>query len=285
MKKNNWIYVGLGVVVVIVCVVLAIVLNNSRNMGIVDGDNHQGTVQKIDSEERIMRKYNEPTSEDIDKTINISRSESGEFDVTLKTESGHINVQVFAERGKHVYMLTENEDVTNEKVAIEQGEGNYIIRISAEDFKGQFDISWKVANNEAIEKYTSDAGYETEYNKNIFDVEKIQNGERFTLKELEEASADSKEYIDVLIIPKERAQAVKSEKIKEDDRVGDCYIGVNLMSGKYVSRENENNSDTTERSFIIDLEDGRLLLVEEHFELHSENETELNKILDKIVIK
>ena len=57
------------------------------------------------------------------------------------------------------------------------------------------------------------------------------------------------------------------------------------MSGKYVSRENENNSDTTERSFIIDLEDGRLLLVEEHFELHSENETELNKILDKIVIK
>lgn len=283
MKKNNWIYVGLGVVVVIVCAVVAVVLINSKKVDIKDNNKQHEVVQKIDSEERIMRKYNEATSEEINKTISISRSESGEFDVTLKTESGKVDIQLFAERGSHVFMVTENEDITNQKFNIEQGQGDYILRISAQDFKGEFDISWKTANNEAIEKYTSDAGYETEYNKNIFDVEKIQNGDRFTLKQLDEYNSENKEYIDVLIIPKEKAQAVKDEKIKEDDRIGDCYIGENLLAGKYVQKENDYN--LSQRSFLIDLEDGRLLLVEEHFEINSENENDLNKVLDKIIIK
>lgn len=283
MKKNNWIYVGLGVGVVIVCAVVAVVLINSKKVDIKDNNKQHEVVQKIDSEERIMRKYNEATSEEINKTISISRSESGEFDVTLKTESGKVDIQLFAERGSHVFMVTENEDITNQKFNIEQGQGDYILRISAQDFKGEFDISWKTANNEAIEKYTSDAGYETEYNKNIFDVEKIQNGDRFTLKQLDEYNSENKEYIDVLIIPKEKAQAVKDEKIKEDDRIGDCYIGENLLAGKYVQKENDYN--LSQRSFLIDLEDGRLLLVEEHFEINSENENDLNKVLDKIIIK
>ena len=58
------------------------------------------------------------------------------------------------------------------------------------------------------------------------------------------------------------------------------------MQGKYTIKDMQTSPYATTRTFCVTLEDGRLLLVEEMYQQHDEAiETELNKVLDKIVIK
>lgn len=284
MKKDSVIYICSAIAVAITAIgvwyFFSKVNHNNIDGGLFE---NKEMVEKIDTDNRIARKYKQATTEEIDKTIEIGRSESGEFTVSLNTVSGDISIDVFAERGENVLMLHNGMDVENEKYSIDAGQGNYMIRIYAEDFTGEFDLSWTTSSNEKIETYTSDAGYETVYNSTIFNVGKIDNGEQFTIKDDNE---EQKSYVKISVIPKAKAASVMDEKLKEADQVGDCYIGQNLMQGKYTIKDMQTSPYATTRTFCVTLEDGRLLLVEEMYQQHDEAiETELNKVLDKIVIK
>lgn len=284
MKKEKIIYICAAIAVVITAIGVWYFFSSVRHNN--NGENIGGNaemVEKIDTENRIARNYKQATTEEIDKTIKISRSESGEFAVSLSTVSGDIDIDVFEERGENILRVHSGMDVENEKYPVEIGRGNYIIRIYAEEFTGKFDLSWNTSNNEKLETYSSNAGYETVYNSNIFNVGKTDNGDQFTIKNDDE---EQKSYIKISIISKEKATSVMDEKLKDADQVGDCYIGTDLLQGKFTIKDMQDSTYATTRTFCVMLEDGRLLLVEEMYQQHDESiETELNKVLDKIVIK
>lgn len=280
MKKENVAYVCIAVGAVLVCVIIGVLcFNGNIKFNINKPGHEEATI--IDEENRIGRTYKVEATEDIDRTIEISRSESAEFNVFLITESGDIDIDLFAERGGSVFRLSSYEDVENQKFQIEAGEGRYMLRIRAENFKGQFGISWTKADNSVEEEYTSGNGYAVIYNTKIFDIEKITDGEKFTLSKSE--YNDDEAYLTISVIAKEKAEATQKSIFGNETRIGDCYIGTDLMQGKFIEKSDSNGN--TEMIFCIPLEDGRLLVVKELYKSILEDYKELNKVLDKITIK
>ena len=286
MKKGKLLYICLGVIALFICIEVACIIGlNSNNKDLDDGKgeifDNVNTEKNIDSDTELARVYNTETSDSIYKEITIGRSQSAKINVKFKPVSGDIFIDLFGDGGDNVFTLTNYDEAIEQTYTIDSGVGKYRLNVHAENFTGSFDISWTVEDSENTVIYTSDAGYVTKYNNKIFTVEKKTNGDIFTLPS---TTYGKPATLEITVLSNGDVDSVLKQKISDEDRIGDCLIGYDARyAGKFAEKDLQDNDDyRTYRVFCVELGDGKIMTVEQKWERHTEDEAELNKILESI---
>lgn len=285
MKKEKVLYICLGVAALVICIGAACTIglkSKDKNVNNEKGEiiNNVNNEKNIDSDTELARVYNTETSDSIYKEISIGRSQSAKINVKFKPVSGDIFIDLFEEGGDNVFTLTNRDEATEQTYTIDSGVGKYRLNIQAENFIGSFDISWTVENSENMVIYTSDAGYATKYNDKIYTVEKKTNGDIFTLQS---TAYRKPATVEITVLSDGDIDSVLKQKISDEDRTGDCLIGYDAKyAGKFAEKDLQDGDYRTYRIFCVELDDGKIMTVEQKWERHTEDEKELNKILDSI---
>lgn len=249
--------------------------------------------ESIETENRLARKTTEKLSEYKEKTFTITDNESGEISVFIGKDDGKIEIEIQDGSGRIITMLNENmlDENRNEIINIEEGNGTYTIKVTTEDFVGDYDINWTTKNLEEITTFESNEGYELQYDaRKITSKGNVEGYDYFvgTSKETE----DENVYFKSKIISADNAENTKTElKNIEGARIGDCILAKGTLKGFYVQKENEVNGEKLKNmTFCVDLADGKIMVIETscYDDNYSDNSSDMNRIdymLDTIVIK
>ncbi len=209
-----------------------------------------------------------------EKTFEITPSESGEITVNLKKTSGSVEVEITDGQGFIVdlydgeYIDPEGETRTT---YVESGNGTYTVKVTTEDFIGNYDIKWVTANTAEMETFESEQGYSIEYDKTKFET-KQSDGYDYFISTAEDryASEDEEQFMAISVVSAENAEQVKASILTEDARIGDAVMAKSTLYGKYVE-ERSDDSNMIKRTFVMDLEGGKLLLIEQNYLEHFES--------------
>ena len=138
-----------------------------------------------------------------------------------------------------------------------------------------------IKSEENTELYISTNGYELKYNPNNFLVTYENNNEKFVHK-VEDV------YMNVRIIPAADAEATKKTIQESTGAQGECSFANGTLNGFYTDIE-LNDENKIKRSFILDLPDKSIIIIEtkmyESTEKNKKVNEEINKMIDTIKIK
>lgn len=209
-----------------------------------------------------------------EKTFEITPSESGEIIVDLKKTSGSVEVEITDGQGYIVELYDGefiDEDGEVRTTYVEEGNGTYTVKVTTDEFVGNYDIRWVTANTAEIETFESTQGYTINYDKTKFETRQSEGYDYFISTATDNhVSEDEEQFMAISIVPAENAEQVKSSILTEDARIGDAVMANSTLYGKFVETRSD-DSNMVKRTFVMDLEGGKVLLIEQNYLEHFES--------------
>ena len=259
----------------------------------------EGNTALIEGEKRIAHILKNATSEYQKKEFTISPFESGDIFINVNRTSGNIQIVITDEEREDITRELkfdlQNREIEEQVIHVAEGKGTYTLEITTTDFVGSYDISWIVENAEVYETYESAQGYALEYNPNKFITKTSEGSDYFLFSKVEmdqqEREEDENVYLAVSVIDSENVQAVRDSIFTPDVRIGYCILADGKLRGQFVQEESNSSADRiTKRTFMVDLEDGKAMVLETSFYSKHQlemgvDEKRIDSMLDSIVIK
>jgi hypothetical protein len=80
------------------------------------------------------------------KTLKLKSGDVLNFNVNTKTNGGNLSIGILYENGTELYYADTSKSPVSENITISK-DGNYKIKVTAQNHSGDYDINWKIANS------------------------------------------------------------------------------------------------------------------------------------------
>ena len=252
-KRKNILIIAVLALILLVGTIIFISVRNSSN------ENYNGeTIIKNnyykETENSISFDSKKSITETREKIINITPFQKAVITIDKNELSGNLNVEVYEEESSKKINKQKDLLTNNEFVKIEEGLGNYIIKINAEDIIGKYNISIDIQENDITELYTSTKGYELEYDSSKFQIINENGKEKFKF-----VNDENDIYFMVDVIEGERIEAIKNEIENNSGDMGNCLISESNLSGVYTE---EDNVTLKNRKMFFEISEQKIIIIE-----------------------
>ena len=79
------------------------------------------------------------------KSLNLKSGDVLQLDINVSTTSGILSIYVLTEDGTEIYNIDNPKTPLSEKINVSK-DGNYKIKLTADNHSGDYDINWNVIN-------------------------------------------------------------------------------------------------------------------------------------------
>lgn len=267
MNKRKIIILIISVIVVMMSLIFFININKSDDINI-DKESITQNKYYTETENSISFKSDESLTEIKEKIISINPFQKAEITIDKNRISGDLIIEVIEKESskklnKQIDLLTNNEIIK-----IEEGLGEYILKIDSKEISGTYSVKWNVEENNNTELYTSSKGYALMYDSSKFQIINENGKEKFKYTQDENDI-----YFMVEIIESENILELKNQMIESANATGNCKITEGNLDGVYTETINENFK---KRNMIFDISENKMLIIETN---------EYDKFYEKFLIK
>ena len=224
----------------------------------------------VSQEGRLAHTLNTATSEYQERTFSFAPIDTAEIHVSLERKEGNIEIAIEETGGENFFLVTDADAVDGRydtTIPVEEGGGTYEVQVTTENFKGTYDVSWGKTNAEVYETFRSSQGYTLQYNPQKFEVKTSAGQDTFMVK-----GEDDRLFLSIKVIAPNMVSAEKASILTEDKTIGDCILAKGTLMGRYAIREA--TEGITQRTYVVELKDGRGLIMESNYTSHSDSESQ-----------
>lgn len=258
MDKRKKIVIIIFVIILLVTAIVFVSTRNSSNDNN-DKDKEISTLENYytETDNSISFDSEEPKTETKEKIITINPFQKTEIIIDKNNISGELDIEVMEQYSSK--KVNEQIDIVtnNEIIKIEEGLGDYIIKINSKELTGTYNIKWNIQSNDNTELYTSTKGYELKYDSNKFQIINENGKEKFKYIQDENDIYFMVEVIEVT--NSEEKETIKNKLIETSDITGNCKITESNLSGIYTETQ---TSNMKKQNLIFEVADNKMVIIE-----------------------
>lgn len=258
MDKRKKIVIIIFVIILLVTAIVFVSTRNSSNDNN-DKDKEISTLENYytETDNSISFDSEEPKTETKEKIITINPFQKTEIIIDKNNISGELDIEVIEQYSSK--KLNKQIDIVtnNEIIKIEEGLGDYIIKINSKELTGTYNIKWNIQSNDNTESYTSTKGYELKYDSNKFQIINENGKEKFKYIQDENDIYFMVEVIDVT--NNEEKETIKNKLIEASDTMGNCKITESNLNGIYTETQ---TSNMKKQNLIFEVADNKMVIIE-----------------------
>lgn len=251
-KRKKIIIIILAIILIVTAIVCVSTRNSSNNNKDKEILNQKEYYTETDTS--IIFNSDEPVTGIKEKIININPFQKAQITIDKNQISGDLEIEVIEKSTSN--KLNEQIDIetNNEIIKIDEGLGEYIIKIDAQNLSGTYNINWNIQENKNIELYTSTKGYELEYDSSKFQIINENGKEKF--KYIQD---ENDIYFMVEVIESNDISEIKNKMIESGETTGVCKISESKLKGIYTENINENIKN---QKMIFEVTETKMIIIE-----------------------
>lgn len=258
MDKRKKIVIIIFVIILLVTAIVFVSTRNSSNDNN-DKDKEISTLENYytETDTSISFDSEEPKTETKEKIITINPFQKTEIIIDKNNISGELDIEVIEQYSSK--KLNKKIDIVtnNEIIKIEEGLGDYIIKINSKELTGTYNIKWNIQSNDNTELHTSTKGYELKYDSNKFQIISENGKEKFKYIQDENDIYFMVEVIEVT--NSEEKETIKNKLIETSDITGNCKITESNLNGIYTETQ---TSNMKKQNLIFEVADNKMVIIE-----------------------
>lgn len=256
-KRKKIVIIILVIILLVTAIVFVSTRNSSNNNN--DKDKEISTLENYytETDNSISFDSEEPKTETKEKIITINPFQKAEIIIDKNNISGELDIEVMEQYSSKKVNKQIDIVTNNEIIKIEEGLGDYIIKINSKELTGTYNIKWNIQSNDNTELYTSTKGYELKYDSNKFQIINENGKEKFKYIQDENDIYFMVEVIEVT--NSEEKETIKNKLIETSDITGNCKITESNLSGIYTETQ---TSNMKKQNLIFEVADNKMVIIE-----------------------
>ena len=256
-KRKKIVIIILVIILLVTAIVFVSTRNSSNNNN--DKDKEISTLENYytETDNSISFDSEEPKTETKEKIITINPFQKAEIIIDKNNISGELDIEVMEQYSSKKVNKQIDIVTNNEIIKIEEGLGDYIIKINSKELTGTYNIKWNIQSNDNTELYTSTKGYELKYDSNKFQIISENGKEKFKYIQDENDIYFMVEVIEVT--NSEEKETIKNKLIETSDITGNCKITESNLSGIYTETQ---TSNMKKQNLIFEVADNKMVIIE-----------------------